>query len=176
MTLPQDYLERVYAGVLGKIIGVYLGRPFEGGDENVLTDAASLSALGDDTIDHVHQSDALCFSQRGQHQTELLDLHNLRLLCLASLLQYLSCGAEVDVTRLHLAFPSRIVTVDAVSLMVIVDGLRASFGLAFYNAGHRKTPLRGDSNYHYAAKLYFAIRPLIPSLNYHYVRKLLVAS
>ena len=30
MELPQDYLERVYAGVLGKIIGVYLGRPFEG--------------------------------------------------------------------------------------------------------------------------------------------------
>ena len=30
MALPSDYLERVYAGVLGKIIGVYLGRPFEG--------------------------------------------------------------------------------------------------------------------------------------------------
>lgn len=30
MALPHDYLERVYAGVLGKIIGVYLGRPFEG--------------------------------------------------------------------------------------------------------------------------------------------------
>ena len=30
MTLPPDYLERVYAGVLGKLIGVYLGRPFEG--------------------------------------------------------------------------------------------------------------------------------------------------
>ncbi len=30
MPLPDDYLERVYAGVLGKIIGVYLGRPFEG--------------------------------------------------------------------------------------------------------------------------------------------------
>lgn len=30
MSLPTDYLERVYAGVLGKIIGVYLGRPFEG--------------------------------------------------------------------------------------------------------------------------------------------------
>jgi ADP-ribosylglycohydrolase len=30
MELPNDYLERVYAGVLGKIIGVYLGRPFEG--------------------------------------------------------------------------------------------------------------------------------------------------
>ena len=27
--LPPDYLERVYAGVLGKIIGVLLGRPFE---------------------------------------------------------------------------------------------------------------------------------------------------
>src|SRR6266508_106493 len=30
MTFPPDYEERVYAGVLGKIIGVYLGRPFEG--------------------------------------------------------------------------------------------------------------------------------------------------
>ncbi len=30
MSLPLDYIERVYAGVLGKIIGVYLGRPFEG--------------------------------------------------------------------------------------------------------------------------------------------------
>ena len=29
MSVPTDYLERVYAGVLGKIIGVYLGRPFE---------------------------------------------------------------------------------------------------------------------------------------------------
>jgi ADP-ribosylglycohydrolase len=28
--LPANYVERVYAGVLGKIIGVYLGRPFEG--------------------------------------------------------------------------------------------------------------------------------------------------
>ena len=30
MPLQSDYLERVYAGVLGKLIGVYLGRPFEG--------------------------------------------------------------------------------------------------------------------------------------------------
>jgi len=30
MIFPPDYAERVYAGVLGKIIGVYLGRPFEG--------------------------------------------------------------------------------------------------------------------------------------------------
>ncbi|KAF3060072.1 putative adp-ribosylation crystallin j1 protein [Daldinia childiae] len=29
-SLPKDYLERVYAGVLGKLIGVYMGRPFEG--------------------------------------------------------------------------------------------------------------------------------------------------
>ena len=28
--IPPDYEERVYAGVLGKIIGVYVGRPFEG--------------------------------------------------------------------------------------------------------------------------------------------------
>ncbi len=28
-TLPADYLERAYAAVLGKLIGVYLGRPFE---------------------------------------------------------------------------------------------------------------------------------------------------
>ena len=30
MALPMNYTERVYAGVLGKLIGVYLGRPFEG--------------------------------------------------------------------------------------------------------------------------------------------------
>ncbi|WP_054311311.1 ADP-ribosylglycohydrolase family protein [Mesorhizobium sp. 1M-11] len=29
MPIPADYLNRVYAGVLGKLIGVYLGRPFE---------------------------------------------------------------------------------------------------------------------------------------------------
>ncbi|ESY90243.1 MULTISPECIES: ADP-ribosylglycohydrolase family protein [Mesorhizobium] len=30
MQFPNNYLERVYAGVLGKLVGVYLGRPFEG--------------------------------------------------------------------------------------------------------------------------------------------------
>ena len=30
MTIPFDFIERVYAGVLGKLIGVYLGRPIEG--------------------------------------------------------------------------------------------------------------------------------------------------
>ena len=29
-SLTANYIERVYAGVLGKLIGVYLGRPFEG--------------------------------------------------------------------------------------------------------------------------------------------------
>ncbi len=29
-SLPDDYAERVYAGALGKSLGVYLGRPFEG--------------------------------------------------------------------------------------------------------------------------------------------------
>lgn len=28
--LPADYVERVYAGVLGKLIGIYVGRLFEG--------------------------------------------------------------------------------------------------------------------------------------------------
>jgi ADP-ribosylglycohydrolase len=30
MPVPRDYVERVYAGVLGKTIAVYLGRPYEG--------------------------------------------------------------------------------------------------------------------------------------------------
>jgi hypothetical protein len=30
VTFPPDYAGRVYAGVPGKIIGVYLGRPFDG--------------------------------------------------------------------------------------------------------------------------------------------------
>ena len=37
MSLPPDYRERVYAGVLGKIIGVYLGRPFEGWSYEAIT-------------------------------------------------------------------------------------------------------------------------------------------
>ena len=38
MPLPGDYTERVYAGVLGKIIGVYLGRPFEGWPYELIMD------------------------------------------------------------------------------------------------------------------------------------------
>ncbi len=47
--LPTDYAERVYAGVLGKMIGVYLGRPFEG-----WTYAQITAALGEIT-GYVHE-------------------------------------------------------------------------------------------------------------------------
>jgi ADP-ribosylglycohydrolase len=46
---PTDYLERVYAGVLGKIIGVYVGRPFEG-----WTHERIVSELGEITY-YVHE-------------------------------------------------------------------------------------------------------------------------
>lgn len=36
-TLPPDYETRVYAGILGKLIGVYLGRPFEGWSSEAIT-------------------------------------------------------------------------------------------------------------------------------------------
>ena len=38
MAIPNDYTERVYAGVLGKLIGVYLGRPFEGWSYEALSE------------------------------------------------------------------------------------------------------------------------------------------
>lgn len=38
MQLPADYADRVYAGVLGKVIGVYLGRPFEGWNYEMIQD------------------------------------------------------------------------------------------------------------------------------------------
>ena len=42
--LPADYDERVYAGVLGKIIGVYLGRPFEGWTyDRILSDLGEIT-------------------------------------------------------------------------------------------------------------------------------------
>ncbi|HNT77333.1 MAG TPA: ADP-ribosylglycohydrolase family protein [Anaerolineae bacterium] len=47
--LPHDYVERVYAGVLGKIIGVYLGRPFEGWSYDRI-----MAELGDITY-YVHE-------------------------------------------------------------------------------------------------------------------------
>jgi ADP-ribosylglycohydrolase len=47
--LPSDYRERAYAAVLGKLIGVYLGRPFEG-----WTYQRILSELGP-IEDYVHE-------------------------------------------------------------------------------------------------------------------------
>ncbi|MBA2596850.1 MAG: ADP-ribosylglycohydrolase family protein, partial [Chloroflexia bacterium] len=38
-TLPADYVDRIYAGVLGKLIGVYLGRPVEGWTYDQITAA-----------------------------------------------------------------------------------------------------------------------------------------
>lgn len=47
----QDYRERVYAGVLGKIIGVYLGRPFEGWThEKILRDLGEVDRYVNDRI------------------------------------------------------------------------------------------------------------------------------
>ncbi|GHO42377.1 ADP-ribosylglycohydrolase family protein [Ktedonospora formicarum] len=48
-SFPEDYVERVYAGVLGKLIGVYLGRPFEG-----WTYERIMSELGE-IRDYVHE-------------------------------------------------------------------------------------------------------------------------
>lgn len=56
-SMPADYLERVYAGVLGKLIGVYLGRPFEG-----WTHAAIVAELG--SIRHYVHTHFPGFSQR----------------------------------------------------------------------------------------------------------------
>ena len=50
--LPADYDERVYAGVLGKIIGVYLGRPFEGWTyERILRDLGEVTTYVNDRVD-----------------------------------------------------------------------------------------------------------------------------
>lgn len=44
MAIPANYIEKVYSGVLGKIIGVYLGRPFEGWSyENIMRDLGEIS-------------------------------------------------------------------------------------------------------------------------------------
>jgi ADP-ribosylglycohydrolase len=45
MALSHDYTERTYAGVLGKIIGVYLGRPFEGWSyERIMAELGEITA------------------------------------------------------------------------------------------------------------------------------------
>mgnify|MGYP001441393788 CR=1 FL=1 len=39
-SMNNQYLEKVYSGVLGKIIGVYLGRPFEGWEHDQMLHSA----------------------------------------------------------------------------------------------------------------------------------------
>ena len=52
MTIPSDYTERVYAGVLGKIIGVYLGRPFEGWSyENIMENLGEINYYVHEKLD-----------------------------------------------------------------------------------------------------------------------------
>jgi ADP-ribosylglycohydrolase len=52
-SIPSDYEERVYAGVLGKIIGVYLGRPFEGWTyERILQELGEVDSYVNDRIAH----------------------------------------------------------------------------------------------------------------------------
>ena len=59
VTFQADYSERVYAGVLGKIIGVYLGRPFEGWThEQILATLGEIKYYVNDRRDlplHNHQ-------------------------------------------------------------------------------------------------------------------------
>ena len=51
--IPSDYIERVYAGVLGKIIGVYLGRPFEGWTyERIMRELGEITYYVNDRIAH----------------------------------------------------------------------------------------------------------------------------
>lgn len=50
--LTEDYRERVYAGVLGKLIGVYLGRPFEGwSHERILEELGEITYYVNDRFD-----------------------------------------------------------------------------------------------------------------------------
>ncbi len=52
MTLPSDYATRVYSGVLGKIIGVYLGRPFENWSyERIMADLGEVNYYVHDRLD-----------------------------------------------------------------------------------------------------------------------------
>lgn len=51
MTLPADTLEKIYAGVLGKLIGVYLGRPFENWTyQRILKDLGPISYYVNDRL------------------------------------------------------------------------------------------------------------------------------
>jgi ADP-ribosylglycohydrolase len=60
MPIPNDYAERVYAGVLGKIIGVYLGRPFEGWSyERIMSELGEIYYYVNDRRDLPLKNDTL---------------------------------------------------------------------------------------------------------------------
>jgi ADP-ribosylglycohydrolase len=49
LSLPAGYPERVYAGVLGKMIGVYLGRPYEGWTyDHIMQDLGEITSYVND--------------------------------------------------------------------------------------------------------------------------------
>jgi ADP-ribosylglycohydrolase len=51
MPVPADYDERVYAGVLGKIIGVYVGRPIEGwSHDRIVTQFGEITGYVNDAL------------------------------------------------------------------------------------------------------------------------------
>ena len=55
MKLDKQYEEQVYAGVLGKIIGVYLGRPFEGWTyERIMEELGPINYYVNDTVSYTH--------------------------------------------------------------------------------------------------------------------------
>ena len=50
--LDKKYEEKVYAGVLGKIIGVFLGRPFEGWSyERIMKELGPINYYVNDKLD-----------------------------------------------------------------------------------------------------------------------------
>ena len=63
----KNYDEKVYAGVLGKVIGVYAGKPFEGWDYKHI-----VNELGE-IKDYVHQSKKLkdAYKKRGRELPEI---------------------------------------------------------------------------------------------------------
>ena len=61
MKFDKQYEEQVYAGVLGKIIGVYLGRPFEGWTyERIMEELGPINSAAD----HGEQRQAGLFNGR----------------------------------------------------------------------------------------------------------------
>ena len=56
MPLPNDYAERVYAGILGKIIGVYVGRPFEGWTyEQIMCDLGEIEYYVNEQVEALYE-------------------------------------------------------------------------------------------------------------------------